>query len=81
MTISLKKLDYLCMNSVEIKFAGISLISYTASKITGFATVSLKDTWHFQALQELAFLAAIVSSAIAVITFHRNYMKNNKKRD
>ena len=76
MMILQKKNDYLYMNSAEIKFAGLSVISYTFSKITGIASsVSLKDTWHFQALQELAFLAAIVSSAIALITFHRNFLK------
>jgi len=63
------------MNTTELKFSVLSLASYTISKVTGLATVDLKDTWHFQALQELAFLAAIVSSAIALVTFHRNFLK------
>ena len=79
--ILLKKIDYLYMNNLEFKFAGVSLVSYTVSKVTELSTVSLKDTWHFQALQEFAFLAAIISSVIALVTFHRNVLKKEKKKD
>lgn len=69
------------MNTTELKFSVLSLASYTISKVTGLATVDLRDTWHFQALQEFAFLAAIISAAIALLSFHRNIRKDKKKDD
>ena len=67
------------MNTTELKFSALSLASYTISKVTGLATVNLRETWHFQALQEIAFLAAIFSAAIALLSFHRNIRKDKKK--
>lgn len=55
---------------------------YTIGKIFGIvpqAAVALKDTWHFQALQEIAFAASIIAAAVAVITLHRNIRKDKKK--
>lgn len=81
----IKKIDYFCMNNLDVKFAFLSLVSYTVSKVTGFvsatASINLKDTWHFQALQELAFLAAIVSTIIAALSFHKNVIKKSKKKN
>lgn len=58
-----------------------SMCSYTVGKVLGFATASasLVDTWHFQALQELAFAAAIGSFFLAVYTWHKNFKE--KKRN
>ena len=69
------------MNTTELKFSVLSLASYTISKVTGLATVNLRETWHFQTLQEIAFLAAIVSAVIALLSFHRNIRKDKKKDD
>lgn len=59
----------------------VSIGSYTAGKILGFVSVSsaIKDTWHFQFLQELAFVAAILSFVLAVANFHLN--KKEKKKN
>ena len=59
-------------------FSLASIGSYTLGKAFS-AAAELKDTWHFQALQELAFAAAIVSSIVAIFTFHQNYLKNKRK--
>jgi hypothetical protein len=71
-------------NHTEITGSIAAIGFYTLSKILGFvqpavAAVALKDSWHFQALQELALLATIVSAGVAVFTFHRNFIKGKKK--
>lgn len=54
---------------------------YTTAKGLGIAVsaaAELKDTWHFQLLQEMAFGASIIAALFAILTFHQNYLK--KKR-
>lgn len=72
------------LNHTEIAGSLAAIGFYTCSKILGFiapaaAAISLKDTWHFQVLQEIALLATIVSAGVAVFTFHRNFVKGRKK--
>lgn len=55
---------------------------YTISKVLGLvspAAVALRDTWHFQALQELALVATIISAGVAMVTFYRNILKDKRK--
>lgn len=74
------KSNYLSMYTTDVKFATASVISYTASKAFGIASaIDLRDSWHYQMLQELAFVAAIVSAAVALLSFHRNLL--NKRKD
>lgn len=56
-----------------------SVGSYSLGKAFA-AAAELKDSWHFQAMQELAFAAAIVSSMMAIFTFHQNYLKGKKEK-
>lgn len=49
----------------------VSIGSYTFAKVLGFVQVSgsIKDSWHFLLLQELAFAAAILSFGLALTNF------------
>lgn len=60
-------------------FPLISIGCYTLAQVIGLSGASIKDTWHFQVLQELAFVAAILSFLLAVINFHLN--RKEKKRN
>lgn len=60
----------------------ISIGSYTAGKILGFvsSSVAIKDSWHFQVFQELAFVAAILSFVLALVNFYLNRRDNKRVR-
>ena len=70
------------LNHTEITGFFAAAGFYTISKILGYATpavTALRDTWHFQMLQEMALAATIISAGVAVFTFIRNSRKDNKK--
>lgn len=56
------------------RLCGLSVGGYSIGKIISLA--SIKDTWHFQVLQEMAFAAAIISCGVAIAT----YMKKKRKK-
>lgn len=69
---------------VTTKLLALSSVgSYTVAKAIGFVAINLNESWHFHLLQELAFGAAIISSGMAILTFHQKWKdsrRSNKKR-
>ena len=60
----------------------VSIGSYTFAKVLGFVPVStsIKDSWHFLLLQELAFAAAILSFGLALTNFILTRLKKPEKK-
>lgn len=68
-------------NHTETFISSLAAIGfYTAGKLLGYITpiaaVQLKETWHFQVLQEIAFIGTIVAATAAVVTLIRNVRKD-----